>query len=70
MKVLEKDMRNLHDKKDYFVIIEKLKPWIVINCLERDNYIITDNQAEKLAKIILKQAISLNVLEKVLKDIG
>lgn len=70
MKVFEKDMLKVHDRKNYYVMVEKLKPWIVINCLERDNYIITDNQAEKLAKIIIKQAISLNAFNKVIKNIG
>ncbi len=55
--------------KIIFVITEKLKPWIVINCLEKENYIITEKQAETLAKVIINQAINLNVLEDLLKKI-
>lgn len=55
------------EKYIYFVIIEKLKPWIVLNCLKKENYLITDSQAEKLTMEVLKQAISRNALGQVLK---
>lgn len=55
------------EKYIYFVIIEKLKPWIVLNCLKKENYLITDNQAEKITLEVLKQAISRNALGEVLK---
>lgn len=55
------------EKYIYFVIIEKLKPWIVLNCLKKENYLITDSQAEKLTMEVLKQAISRNALGEVLK---
>lgn len=58
-----------NDEKVLYVITEKLKPWIVLNCLEKENYIITDRQAEEIAVIILKQAISLDVLSKVINKV-
>ncbi len=57
------------EKYIYFVIIEKLKPWIVLNCLKKENYLITDSQAEKLTKEVLKQAISRNALGQVLRKL-
>ena len=66
-------MRNFTNKKQekyiYFVIIEKLKPWIVLNCLKKENYLITDSQAEKLTMEVLKQAISRNALGQVLRKL-
>ena len=58
-----------NDEKVLYVITEKLKPWIVLNCLEKENYIITDRQAEEIAVIIVKQAISLDVLSKVINKV-
>ena len=58
-----------NDERVLYVITEKLKPWIVLNCLEKENYIITDRQAEEIAVIILKQAISLDVLSKVINKV-
>lgn len=57
------------EKYIYFVIIEKLKPWIVLNCLKKENYLITDSQAEKLTMEVLKQAISRNALGQVLRKL-
>lgn len=57
------------EKYIYFVIIEKLKPWIVLNCLKKENYLITDNQAEKITLEVLKQAIAKNVLGEVLQNL-
>ena len=50
-------------------MIEKLKPWIVLNCLKKENYLITDSQAEKLTIEVLKQAISRNALGQVLRKL-
>lgn len=58
-----------NDERVLYVITEKLKPWIVLNCLEKENYIITDRRAEEIAVIILKQAISLDVLSKVINKV-
>lgn len=58
-----------NDERVLYVITEKLKPWIVLNCLEKENYIITDRQAEEIAVIIVKQAISLDVLSKVINKV-
>lgn len=66
----KKCARKNKDENIYYVMIEKLKPWIVINCLEKENYIITENTAETLAITIIKQAIRLNILDKVVKNIG
>lgn len=68
-KFRHRNLRNKSNKKMYFIIIERLKPWIVINCLKKENYLITDNIAEEIAIIIVKQAMSLNVLDKVIKKI-
>ncbi len=57
------------EKYIYFVIIEKLKPWIVLNCLKKENYLITDSQAEKLTMEVLKLAISRNALGQVLRKL-
>lgn len=57
------------EKYIYFIIVEKLKPWIVLNCLKKENYLITDNQAEKITLEVLKQAIAKNVLGKVLQNL-
>lgn len=57
------------EKYIYFIIVEKLKPWIVLNCLKKENYIITDNQAEKITLEVLKQAIAKNVLGEVLQNL-
>ncbi len=69
MKLFKLRKKNQNNNKIIFVITEKLKPWIVINCLEKENYIITDKQAENIAKIIIKQAINLNVFDDLLKKI-
>ena len=69
IKDLFKKRVSASDKKVLFIITERLKPWIVLNCLEKDNYIITDKQAEEIAFIILKQAISLDVLSSVLNKV-
>ena len=53
-------------KKEIIFIIERLKPWIVLKCLEKENYIITDSQAKNIAKTIVNQAISLNILDKII----
>lgn len=58
-----------NNDKIIFVITEKLKPWIVISCLKKENYLITDKQAENIAKIIIKQAIKLNILNDIIKKI-
>lgn len=70
MKVLTKDRFKLHDKNVHYFVIEKLKPMIVSRCLEIENYIITDNQAQKLARLVINKAISLNILDEVLKKSG
>lgn len=57
------------EKYIYFIIVEKLKPWIVLNCLKKENYLITDNQAEKITLEVLKQAIAKNVLGEVLQNL-
>lgn len=57
------------EKYIYFIIVEKLKPWIVLNCLKKENYLITDNQAEKITLEVLKQAIAKNILGKVLQNL-
>lgn len=67
--LFKRGAKNINDRKVIFVITERLKPWIVLSCLEKDNYIITDNKAEEIAVTIIKQAISLNALEKVLDRI-
>ena len=69
IKDLFKKRVSASDKKVLFIITERLKPWIVLNCLEKENYIITDKQAEEIAFIILKQAISLDVLSSVLNKL-
>ncbi len=69
IKDLFKKRVSASDKKVLFIITERLKPWIVLNCLEKENYIITDKQAEEIAFIILKQAISLDVLSSVLNKV-
>ena len=46
-----------------FVVTEKLVPWIVLKCYEKDNYLITDKQAKNLAYIILKQAEKMNAID-------
>ncbi len=65
--------KNFKKKKEekyiYFIIVEKLKPWIVLNCLKKENYLITDNQAEKITLEVLKQAIAKNVLGEVLQNL-
>ncbi len=60
--------KNCNEKKLY-VFTEKLKPWIVIQCLKKENYIITDNQAETIALIIIKKARKLNILDEILNKI-
>ena len=65
----QKYSKNKSNENMYFIIIERLKPWIVINCLKKENYLITDNMAEEIAIIIVKQAVSLNVLDKVIKKV-
>lgn len=65
--LIKKCAKNKDEEKIYFVIIERLKPWIVLNCLEKENYIITDNQAENLAATIIKQAVSMRVMDKIVK---
>ena len=65
----QKYSKNKSNESMYFIIIERLKPWIVINCLKKENYLITDNIAEEIAIIIVKQAMSLNVLDKVIKKV-
>ena len=49
--------KNFKKKKEekyfYIIIVEKLKPWIVLNCLKKENYLITDNQAEKITLEVL-----------------
>ena len=57
MKVLTKDRFKLHDKNVHYFVIEKLKPMIVSRCLEIENYIITDNQAQKLARLVINKAM-------------
>ncbi len=69
IKNLFKNNRLKDEKRVLYIITERLKPWIVLNCLEKENYIITDKQAENLAITIINQAISLNVLTTVLKKI-
>lgn len=66
--LLKRSKKNCDEKK-LFVITEKLKPWIVIQCLKKENYIITDNQAENIALIIIKKAKTLNILDEVLKKV-
>ena len=65
--------KNFKKKKEekyiYFIIVEKLKPWIVLNCLKKENYLITDNQAVKITLEVLKQAIAKNVLGEVLQNL-
>lgn len=65
--------KNFKNKKEekyiYFIIVEKLKPWIVLNCLKKENYLITDNQAEKITLEVLKQAIAKKVLGEVLQNL-
>ena len=46
-----------------FVVTEKLVPWIVLKCYEKENYLITDKQAKNLAYIILKQAEKMNAID-------
>jgi len=46
-----------------FVVTEKLVPWIVLKCYEKENYLITDKQAKNLAYIILKQAKKMNAID-------
>ena len=65
----KKYLKNKSNENRYFIIIERLKPWIVINCLKKENYLITDNTAEEIAIIVVKQAMSLNVLDKVIKKV-
>lgn len=65
----KKYLKNKSNDNRYFIIIERLKPWIVINCLKKENYLITDNIAEEIAITIVKQAMSLNVLDKVIKKV-
>ena len=69
IKNLFKNNRLKDEKRVLYIITERLKPWIVLNCLEKENYIITDKQAKNLAITIINQAISLNVLTTVLKKI-
>ena len=69
IKNLFKNNRLKDEKRVLYIITERLKPWIILNCLEKENYIITDKQAENLAITIINQAISLNVLTTVLKKI-
>lgn len=74
MKIFENLLKNKKEKKYantiILFVVDKLKPWVVFNCLQRENYIITDKQAEELSLIIIKQAISFNIFDKVLKSIG
>lgn len=65
--LIKKCAKNKKEERTFYVIIERLKPWIVLNCLERENYIITDKQAENIAVTILNQAAGMNVLNKVLE---
>ena len=67
--LFKKFKKKKEEKYIYFIIVEKLKPWIVLNCLKKENYIITDNQAEKITLEVLKQAIAKNVLGKVLQNL-
>ena len=68
--MLLKRRKKICDEKKLYVITEKLKPWIVIQCLKKENYIITDNQAETIALIIINKAKTLNILDDILKKIN
>ena len=67
--LFENFKKKKEEKYIYFIIVEKLKPWIVLNCLKKENYLITDNQAEKITLEVLKQAIAKNVLGEVLQNL-
>ena len=57
-------------KQIQFIMTERLIPWIVIKCLEKENYLITEKQAHSIATIIIKQSIKLKVFNKVLNGIN
>lgn len=69
MKQCEKSICAAVTNEKCYYIIKKLKKWVTIKNLEKENYIITDKQAEQLAYIIIQQAESLKVLGKVLKSL-
>ena len=68
----------LFKKKENYVVNSKIivllkkqiKPIITITCLEKENYIITDKQADELANIIIRQAKQLNAIDIVINKLG
>lgn len=56
--------------KIIYLIINKIKPIIIVNCLKKENYLITDKQAEDIALILIKQAYKLKVLNIIINKLG